>query len=193
MRARYYDPETGTFISKDPIGFLGGLNLFTYVANNPIRYIDSSGLDLIGSQVRDSKGNTTFYFHDTDTGADYIYQGITEPAPKISPKTGKDYGLEAQLPPATYNFIPRPDPGPGSFVLPKDAPVYTTPGKGVGIVIDPSGKIREWIGPHVGTTSEGCPLFPNTEQGKKQKKSFYLLINLYYRLGPVTITIREVR
>lgn len=43
-RARYYDPIEGRFISKDPIGFLGGdLNLFGYVQNNPVNRIDPSG------------------------------------------------------------------------------------------------------------------------------------------------------
>ncbi len=45
MRARYYDPEIGRFISEDPIGFEGGeTNLFAYVGNNPILLIDPSGL-----------------------------------------------------------------------------------------------------------------------------------------------------
>jgi len=44
MRARYYDPEVGRFISKDPIGFLGGdINLYPYVANNPVNLIDPEG------------------------------------------------------------------------------------------------------------------------------------------------------
>jgi RHS repeat-associated protein len=47
MRARYYDPETGQFISKDPIGYAGGMNLFTYVGNNPINFIDLYGLEEI--------------------------------------------------------------------------------------------------------------------------------------------------
>jgi RHS repeat-associated protein len=42
-RFRYYDPETGRFISKDPIKFEGGLNLFQYVPN-PIDWIDPWGL-----------------------------------------------------------------------------------------------------------------------------------------------------
>jgi len=42
MRARYYDPEVGRFISKDPIGFAGGdLNLYAYVQNNPINFLKS--------------------------------------------------------------------------------------------------------------------------------------------------------
>ncbi len=44
MRARYYDPATGRFISEDPIGFEGGLNLYAYVGGNPINYNDPSGL-----------------------------------------------------------------------------------------------------------------------------------------------------
>jgi RHS repeat-associated protein len=45
MRARYYDPEVGRFISEDPIGFEGGdVNLMAYVGNNPILLIDPLGL-----------------------------------------------------------------------------------------------------------------------------------------------------
>jgi RHS repeat-associated protein len=36
MRNRYYDARTGRFIQKDPIGFAGGANLYTYVGNNPV-------------------------------------------------------------------------------------------------------------------------------------------------------------
>ncbi len=40
---RYYDPEIGRFISEDPIGLLGGVNLYAY-APNPLRWIDPLGL-----------------------------------------------------------------------------------------------------------------------------------------------------
>ncbi|SEU13869.1 RHS repeat-associated core domain-containing protein, partial [Pseudomonas graminis] len=42
-RHRYYDPRVGRFISKDPIGYLGGLNLFEY-AQNPTTWTDPLGL-----------------------------------------------------------------------------------------------------------------------------------------------------
>ncbi len=43
--ARDYDPETGRWTTKDPIGFVGGsTNVFTYVANNPVAYLDPIGL-----------------------------------------------------------------------------------------------------------------------------------------------------
>lgn len=45
MRARYYDPKVGRFISEDPIGFAGGdVNLMAYVGNNPLLLIDPLGL-----------------------------------------------------------------------------------------------------------------------------------------------------
>lgn len=40
MRARYYDPNTGKFLSEDPIW---STNLFAYTDNNPIKYIDFNG------------------------------------------------------------------------------------------------------------------------------------------------------
>nr|WP_210545613.1 RHS repeat-associated core domain-containing protein [Chromobacterium violaceum] len=42
-RYRYYDPEIGWFISRDPIGLFGGINLFSY-APNPIERLDPWGL-----------------------------------------------------------------------------------------------------------------------------------------------------
>lgn len=51
LRARYYNPTTGRFISRD--SYLGrrsdplSLNLYTYCRNNPLRYIDPSGHDAV--------------------------------------------------------------------------------------------------------------------------------------------------
>jgi RHS repeat-associated protein len=44
MRARYYDPSVGRFVSEDPLGFGGGdVNLYAYVRNNPVKLVDPSG------------------------------------------------------------------------------------------------------------------------------------------------------
>lgn len=70
-RHRYYDPLQGRYITQDPIGLEGGWNLYTYVNNSPISYIDPQGLaanqlctiDPITGQpverfITDSRGNT---------------------------------------------------------------------------------------------------------------------------------------
>ncbi|AOY95578.1 hypothetical protein BKK79_27980 [Cupriavidus sp. USMAA2-4] len=44
-RARYYDPETGRFVSPDPIGWAAGqTNGYAYVGGDPIGYVDPDGL-----------------------------------------------------------------------------------------------------------------------------------------------------
>ena len=46
-RARYYQPALGRFVSEDPIEYGGGhINLFVYVGNNPVFWVDSLGFEL---------------------------------------------------------------------------------------------------------------------------------------------------
>lgn len=42
-RARYYDPNTGRFITEDPMGFWTGFDFYTYVDNDPIDLSDPTG------------------------------------------------------------------------------------------------------------------------------------------------------
>jgi large repetitive protein len=43
---RFYDPQTGRYISSDPIGLKGGINEYVYVKGNTLRWFDSNGLDM---------------------------------------------------------------------------------------------------------------------------------------------------
>ena len=42
--ARWYDANQGRWLTRDPIGYSGGLNLYEYCGNNPVMGIDPSGL-----------------------------------------------------------------------------------------------------------------------------------------------------
>jgi RHS repeat-associated protein len=44
MRARWYEPKTGRFLSEDPIGLAGGINLYRYAGNDPVNKADPRGL-----------------------------------------------------------------------------------------------------------------------------------------------------
>jgi len=41
---RYYDPSKGRFLTRDPIGYVGGQDLYTYVSNDPVSWVDPLGL-----------------------------------------------------------------------------------------------------------------------------------------------------
>ena len=42
LRARYYDPELGRFLTEDPVK--DGLNWYVYCGNNPVNFVDPSGM-----------------------------------------------------------------------------------------------------------------------------------------------------
>ncbi|EAM1734544.1 type VI secretion system membrane subunit TssM [Salmonella enterica] len=78
---RYYAPECGRFVSQDPIGLKGGLNLYAY-APNPIRWIDPLGLAILEHQSNFDAARRTGFEN----------AGMTNPEDvtfsKVDPKTG---------------------------------------------------------------------------------------------------------
>ena len=53
-RARFYCPELGRFISRDPIGEKGGINLYGYVGNDALDSTDPKGTDTYGHDIQDT-------------------------------------------------------------------------------------------------------------------------------------------
>ena len=54
---RYYEPETGRYISPDPIGLAEGMNVWGYVGQSPLRWIDPFGLHIIVTLYKGQNGN----------------------------------------------------------------------------------------------------------------------------------------
>jgi RHS repeat-associated protein len=44
-RARYYNPQLGRFISRDPIDIADDVNLYAYVGNNSVMFVDLMGTE----------------------------------------------------------------------------------------------------------------------------------------------------
>jgi RHS repeat-associated protein len=65
-RFRYYDAESGGYISQDPIGLQGGLGLYNYVSD-PNIWVDELGLSP-GIPFTDSKGLTLEVKNQQDLG-----------------------------------------------------------------------------------------------------------------------------
>ena len=61
--ARDYDAHTGRWTAKDPIDFNGGdTNIYVYVGNDPVNFVDPGGLDATGTveNARDIYNNPAF-------------------------------------------------------------------------------------------------------------------------------------
>jgi RHS repeat-associated protein len=78
---RYYDPALGRWLTRDPIGYEGGLNLYAYCTGNPIGLVDPLGFCGQGGnkgwrQQLDDWLNSPFNENDPSfTMRDYLLEG----------------------------------------------------------------------------------------------------------------------
>ncbi len=88
MRARYYDPKVGRFISEDPIGFGGGtVNLYEYAKNNPIIFNDPSGLKVFYCR-RPLKDVSPIVYSFLGAGHAYLWVDALGAGYGLAPKDG---------------------------------------------------------------------------------------------------------
>ena len=98
------DPDAGRFVSQDPIGLAGGVNLFQY-APNPLSWVDPLGLSKC----------------DPDTSTKQGYHNETYAPKPVKPENAVDKWDEFLGPGPHSNNHPRtalPDPDPDRIVSP---------------------------------------------------------------------------
>jgi RHS repeat-associated protein len=152
---RYYNPQTGRYITPDPIGLEGGINLFVYVAGNPVRWIDRWGL------IWEYHISTGAVWHFPPGGGaaeliDFGYSGrgdgLNNPLYQLEENVGPILEGDCSIGPLQTNVTKEGIELPFSMRL-RPNPGTQTFGRG-GFII------------HGGTTSKGCPIFDEPTRKK---------------------------
>ena len=104
FRMRWYDPETGRWLSKDPIGLSGGLNLYAFCGCDALNQVDPYATSGIGFFVR--PGPLPFL----ENGPKVTPRPIPLPNPRTVPRPSpamKDWNPNKPIP---EGFRPPPNP-----------------------------------------------------------------------------------
>jgi RHS repeat-associated protein len=116
-RARYYNPAWGRFVSEDPIGVLGGGNLYGYVGQQPTGWVDPSGHTAAGALAGAQWGGGIAGAAGIETGP------LDVPIGLLGAGIGAAIGDWWTGPDTVYS---KADKGP-TEVAPKDCPSGTRP------------------------------------------------------------------
>lgn len=119
--ARYYDPASGRFLQRDPIGIRGGLNVYSYIESNTVVKIDPEGLQSPADRVNCQDECDKWVPAPTCTGqvktdcinscGDDYWPPTSPPRPGFKPWAGL-------CPPTPVPSTPSPSPGPPAIPRP---------------------------------------------------------------------------
>lgn len=167
---RYYDPKNGRWVTRDPIGYRGGVNIYSYVGNNPIAYADSRGLAANRSSSPGSGGSwishipllSTIYYHysrQPNTSGQMRPGGyVTDDGEMTGPQAEMDLGI-----PRGQGMVYRHEVNieDGNVSCPAEGPVVMPSGANEWYL--PNGSPPGSMGPPMPTPSyyddQGAPVF----------------------------------
>ncbi|WP_179997815.1 RHS repeat-associated core domain-containing protein [Acinetobacter sp. YH12239] len=158
-RYRYYEPFSARYISKDPIGLLGGLNNSAYVSD-PNQWVDPMGLQV---GIGFSSKNNTMIITDVDTKESMRIGAFT--GGHISQEgvfNANGNNFEKPIPPGSYYITEYPNPDrPNNNhwygLLKIDEKIDDE-------TIDQYGNKRFGFRLHPGTVSHGCVTISSFDQ-----------------------------
>ena len=93
-KARYYSPQLGRFMQRDPLGYIDGYNLYAYVNNNPLNWIDPLGMNSKEKSTNPSAGNPGYIVFENNRGdiaIDPTTGHVVQASPDVMNSMQKEY------------------------------------------------------------------------------------------------------
>ena len=119
---RFYRPDLGRWLSRDPIEEEGGINLYGYVGNNPLFWVDPLGLDLDVYVDRDYADRRAPANYKVVENGKTLYNGRCNQNPFFAGDASQ--GVRA----GDYDLLKKGDSW-GGGIYPNDQPAITGSGK----------------------------------------------------------------